>query len=56
MFEDKKWDKVFKKRLAKHYDEMKWLYSELYHNDQQAFDYFCDMMYEYYKQRSPLLK
>ena len=56
MFEDKKWDNTFKKRLAGHYDEMKWLYSELYHNDQQAFNYFCDMMYEYYQQRSPLLK
>ena len=44
MFEDKKWDKTFKNRLAKHYDELKWLYSELYHNDQQAFNYFCDMM------------
>ena len=56
MFEDKKWDKTFKDRLSKHYDEMKWLYSELYHNDQQAFDYFCDMMFEYYEKRSPLLK
>ncbi len=56
MFEDKKWDKTFKDRLAKHYDELKWLYSELYHNDQQAFNYFCDMMYEYYEKRSPMLR
>ena len=56
MFEDKKWDKTFKNRLAKHYDELKWLYSELYHNDQQAFNYFCDMMYEYYEKRSPMLR
>ena len=56
MFEDKKWDKTFKNRLAKHYDELKWLYSELYHNDQQAFDYFCDMMYDYYEKRSPMLR
>ena len=56
MFEEKKWDSVFKKRLKKHYDELKWLYMELYHNDQQAFDYFCDMLYEYYEKRSPLLK
>ena len=56
MFEDKKWDKTFKSRLAKHYDELKWLYSELYHNDQQAFNYFCDMMYEYYEKRSPMLR
>ena len=56
MFEDKNWDAIFKKRLARHYDEMKWLYSELYHNDQQAFNYFCEMMYDYYEKRSPLLK
>ena len=56
MFEDKKWDKTFKDRLARHYDELKWLYSELYHNDQQAFNYFCDMMYEYYEKRSPMLR
>ena len=52
----KKWDKTFKKRLNRHYDEMKWLYMELYHNDQKAFDYFCDMLYDYYEQRSPILK
>ena len=44
MFENKKWDSTFKNRLAKYYDEMKWLYAELYHNDQKAFEYFCDMM------------
>ena len=56
MFEDKRWDQVFKNRLIKYYDELKWLYMELYHNDQQAFDYFCEMMYDYYEKRSPLLK
>lgn len=56
MFEDKNWEPEFKKRLAVHYDEMKWLYSELYHNDQHAFDYFCSMLYEYYSQRSDVLK
>src|SRR5699024_11374564 len=24
---------VFERRLARHYDELKWLYCELYHND-----------------------
>ena len=38
MFENKKWDSTFKNRLAKYYDEMKWLYAELYHNDQKAFE------------------
>ncbi|MBQ4148794.1 MAG: alpha-amylase family protein [Clostridium sp.] len=40
----------------RHYDEMKWLYSELYHNDEQAFDYFCSMLHEYYQARSEELK
>lgn len=56
MFEEKNWAPEFTNRLSKHYDELKWLYAELYHNDQQAFDYFCDMLYEYYTQRSDALK
>ena len=32
-----KYDKVFEKRLNKHYDELKWLYIELFH-DENAFD------------------
>lgn len=31
-------------RLARRYDELKWLYCELYHNDMTAFDYFCRML------------
>ena len=34
------WESEFKTRLLEHYDEMKWLYTELY-NDPHAFDYFC---------------
>ena len=46
----------FQKRLSKHYDELKWLYCELYHNDQQAFDYFVSMLEEFYDQRETGLK
>jgi amylosucrase len=56
MEKKKKWDKTFSKRLEPYYDELKWLYSELYNNDQQAFDYFTDMLFEYYKKRSKTLK
>jgi glycosidase len=56
MFEDRKWDAVFRDRLEQHYDELKWLYGELYNNDQQAFEYFCNMLYEYYDSRSDALK
>ncbi|MGN0256101.1 MAG: alpha-amylase family protein [Chordicoccus sp.] len=53
---DETWEKEFRTRLSRHYDEMKWLYAELYHNDQHAFDYFCTMLHDYYQQRSDVLK
>ena len=37
-------DDVFERRLARHYDELKWLYCELYHNDMGAFEYFISML------------
>ena len=46
------WDIVFRKRMEAHFDEMKWLYGELYHNDSRAFSYFCAMLYQYYQSRS----
>ncbi|NBI09887.1 amylosucrase [Colidextribacter sp. OB.20] len=33
----------FDRRLARHFDELKWLYMELYH-DEEAFDYFGKML------------
>jgi len=50
------WDSTFKKRMEPLYDELKWLYMELYNNDQQAFGYFCHMLYGAYKARSGELK
>ncbi len=52
----KKRDKTFTDRLSAYYDELKWLYCELYNNDMQAFDYFVDMLSEYYNSRSKELK
>ena len=46
----------FEKRLSVYFDEMKWLYMELYHNDEQAFDYFVSMLRACEKARSPELK
>ena len=56
MFEDKNWEPEFCGRLEKCFDEMKWLYMELYGNNQQAFDYFLSMLHEYYAARTPELK
>ena len=53
---DEKWEKTFLKRLQVHYDELKWLYFELYHDDEQAFDYFCEMLHDSYAQRPEKLK
>ena len=56
MFEEKKWTEEFVRRFSVYYDEMKWLYSELYNNDEHAFSYFCDMLYSYYEKRGEDLK
>ena len=44
---------AFEQRLAVCYDELKWLYCELYHNDMQALDYFVGMLRRCYDQRKP---
>ena len=49
------WAKEFLRRLSKREDEMKWLYMELY-NDQNAYDYFVGMLYRMYSERSETLR
>ena len=46
----------FQQRLASCYDELKWLYFELYHGDAQAFDYFCNMLERSWKARKRELR
>ena len=41
---------VFDQRLSRHYDELKWLYMELYH-DEAAFDYFVSMLARSWRER-----
>lgn len=43
-------------RLRESYDELKWLYCELYHNDTSAFGYFLDVLRRGYAQRKPALR
>ena len=50
------WDDVFTKRLSRYYDEMKWLYGELYHGDEEAFEYFLEMLYRNYEERKEPLR
>ena len=42
-------------RLARHYNELKWLYMELYH-DENAFDYFVQMLARCWDQRKKPLR
>ncbi len=53
---DAAWEEEFRARLGRHYDELKWLYAEIYNNDENAFNYFVYMLHEYYAQRSENLK
>ena len=44
-----------KKRFEKHFDELKWLYMELYNNE-EMFAELCQEMYRFYEERSLELK
>ena len=56
MIDRRKWSKTFNSRLDNCYDEMKWLYGELYHGNEEAFDYFISMLYRNFKERKASLK
>lgn len=51
-----KWAAEFQKRFKSRYDELKWLYCEMYHNDMQGFEWLCNSLYEFYKERDVELK
>ena len=51
----KKDQEIFQKRLNHHHDELRWLYTELYHND-DMFAELCDQMYRYFTARRRALK
>ena len=46
----------YTKRFDERYDELKWLYCELYDNNMEAFDWLCDSLYGYYQERNADLK
>lgn len=46
----------YTKRFDERYDELKWLYCELYNNNMEAFDWLCDSLYGYYQERNTELK
>ena len=48
-------DKIFMERLGRHHDELRWLYMELYGND-DMFAELCGQMKRYYDMRNDKLK
>ena len=50
-----KQDAVFAERLNRHHDELRWLYMELYDND-DMFAELCSQMKKYYDERNAKLK
>ena len=46
----------FARRLARHEDELKWLYLELYRGDEEAYRYFVTMLQHAYEDRSEALR
>lgn len=55
MMPDSNWDESFRERFSRYAPEMKWLYMELYHNE-QAFTYFADMLYRCWQERPESLR
>ncbi len=52
----RRWDKAFAARFARHEDELKWLYCELYNTDMQAYEYFVSMLYRAWQARPKALR
>ncbi len=52
--EEKKSD--FKRRLEGRYDELKWLYCEIYRNNMESFEYFLKMLESCWEDRKPVLR
>lgn len=49
-------EKEYKFRFDKYYDELKWLYCELYENHMPEFERLCEGIYRFYTERKPYLK
>lgn len=48
-------EQIYQERLQRHYDELKWLYMEVYGND-EMFAELCDKMHAFYQERKLALK
>ncbi len=48
-------EEVYRRRFNRHFDELKWLYTELYGND-SMFAELCDNLHRFYEERNQELK
>ena len=48
--------KEFQERFDRHAEELRGLYLELYHGDEQAWEYFCGMLFRCWQERPEALK
>ncbi|MCQ4831815.1 MULTISPECIES: alpha-amylase family protein [Hungatella] len=48
--------KEYEARFNQYYDELKWLYCELYKNQDEALELLCGQMYRFYTERKAALK
>ena len=48
--------KEFQERFDRHAEELRGLYLELYHGDEQAWEYFCGMLFHCFQERPESLK
>ncbi|MDD3615458.1 MAG: alpha-amylase family protein [Lachnospiraceae bacterium] len=56
MIERESWKPEFAKRFDERQDELKWLYCEIYKNDEAAYEWLCNSLYGYYTDRKETLK
>lgn len=53
--DDPKQEEIYQRRFQRHFDELKWLYTEVYGND-SMFAELCDNLHRFYKERNKDLK
>lgn len=56
LYQGKKIPVKFQKRLEKHFDELKWLYFELYPQQDEAFKELCTSLLEFFRNRPQSFK
>ena len=51
-----RWKEEYSQRFARHEEELKWLFMETYRGDEGAWEYFTEMLYRMWQERTPALR